>query len=100
MTPEEVVIAWNDVYSTPDPVGAQRFMAKDFKRFGDTTDFEPIDIERWLKGQEQFFPAFPDWRRDMKSIQGVGHTVICEFGEAVSRARRALVCRQRGFAHL
>jgi hypothetical protein len=81
MTPEEVVKAWNEVYSQPDPVGATKFMTADFKRYGDTTNYEPIGIDRWLKGQGPFFLAFPDWHWEMRSIQSKDNTVICEFEE-------------------
>jgi hypothetical protein len=81
MSPEEVVIAWNDVYSTPDPVGAKRYMSLDFKRFVDRPDFPEIGLEMWCAGQVGFFPAFPDWEWEMRSIQSSGNVVACEFVE-------------------
>lgn len=80
-TPEEVVLAWNERYSKRDIDGALEFMSDDFKRYGDTTNWEPIDKHRWANPQKGFMLAFPDWTWDLKRIVASGDWVVCEFEE-------------------
>jgi hypothetical protein len=81
MSPEEVVMAWNDIYSKPDVLGCLKYMSDDFIRVIDSPDFKIINRERWVEGQIGFFPAFPDWGWDMKSIISFGDVVAVEFQE-------------------
>jgi hypothetical protein len=81
MSPEEVVIAWNDLYSRPDVLGCLKYMSDDFTRVVDSPNFKVIDRKRWAEGQIGFFPAFPDWSWKMQSINSFGNIVAVEFEE-------------------
>jgi hypothetical protein len=81
MTPEEVVRAWNDVYSKQDIDGALKFLSEDFFKLCDHAMWEPMNRELWALEQRPFFPAFPDWQWEMLSLMVSGDTVVCEFVE-------------------
>jgi ketosteroid isomerase-like protein len=80
-SPEEVVLAWNDAYSKMDVDTAETFFSKDFLRYGDWSQWQPVGPERWGVGQKRFFAAFPDWTWDIEHITASGDTVVVEFLE-------------------
>jgi predicted ester cyclase len=83
-----VVLAWNERYRRQDIAGALEFMAPDFVRLGDTTNFQPIGRDRWAAGQVGFFPSFPDWTWHLQSIVVDGDHVVCEFVEEATFTNR------------
>src|ERR1700704_969419 len=81
-TAEEVVRAWNDCYINHDIDGALSYMAEDFQRFGDSTNWAPTGKEAWGQQMTGFMAAFPDWRWDLTSLHVASdNLVICEFLE-------------------
>jgi len=80
-TPEEVVRAWNDLYSKQDIDGALKFLSEDFFKLCDHSLWAPVNRDGWALEQRSFFPAFPDWGWEMLSLMTSGDTVVCEFAE-------------------
>jgi len=79
---EDVVRAWNDRYVAHDIDGALTYMAEDFRRLGDTTNWAPISKRTWGAQMRSFMIAFPDWRWDLQSLHVVNESlVVCEFLE-------------------
>jgi predicted ester cyclase len=101
MTPKldakAVVLAWNEPYSRQDIAGALEFMALDFVRLGDASDFQPIGRDLWAAGQVGFFPSFPDWTWHLESIVSNGDHVICEFVEEATFTNRYTAVNGRQF---
>jgi hypothetical protein len=78
----EIVIAWSDALNKLDVGTAKGYMSDDFKLFEDSTNFEPIGLDRWAKGVASFFVAFPDWRWERKSLHTKENLAVCEFEES------------------
>jgi limonene-1,2-epoxide hydrolase len=81
LSPQEVLLAWNERYSNQDVAGAVKYMAPDLRRYGDLGYWEPVGVAAWQDMQERFFAAFPNWHWDIQSITANDNRVVIEFLE-------------------
>jgi predicted ester cyclase len=81
MSPEEVVRAWNQAYTNHDVEAALSYMSEDFARYGESTNWAPINKQFWGVIMRDFFAAFPDWTWELRKLVASGDTVVCQFVE-------------------